>query len=335
MKRHILITAPVPDTLIERIAAVSPDLEIERATFPKDGWPAGQHSAAEIHYTTDRLLPLEQASKLRWVHSHWAGVDRLIETPLWNSDVLLTTTSGIHAPNIGQYVVAQMLAWANRVPRWLRAQQAGEWPKGRREMFLPDELAGQTLGIIGYGSIGREVARLARGFNMTILVTKRDARHAADEGYTLPGFGDPDGNLPTRIYPAEALRSVVAQCDYVVVTLPLTARTHHLFDESVFHTMKSTAFLINVGRGSVINERHLIRALQRGWIAGAGLDVFETEPLPEDSPLWEMQNVILTPHVSGMTSHYEERAAELFVANLRRYLAGETLFNVVSRDRGY
>jgi phosphoglycerate dehydrogenase-like enzyme len=269
------------------------------------------------------------------VQVHWAGIDRLLDTPLWESDVALTTTSGIHAPNVAQYVMAQILAWANRVPRWLRTQQAGSWPAGRWESFMPDELAGRTLGIIGYGSIGREIARLARAFNMTILVTKRDARRVADEGYTLPGFGDPTGDLPTRIYPPEALRSVLAQCDYVVITLPLTPRTRHLFDESLLQTMKQSAYLINIGRGGVIDERALIRALQRGWIAGAGLDVFETEPLPDDSPLWDMQNVILTPHVSGFTAQYDERAVDLFVANLRRYLAGEPLINLVDREAGY
>lgn len=335
MKRHVLITAPFPDALLERVAAVSPDLVIERDTLPKDKWPEGVVSEAEIHYTTDRILRPEQAPNLRWVQGHWAGVNNLVDTAVWDSDVLLTTTSGIHAPNIGQYVMAQMLAWANRVPRWLRTQQGGQWPQGRRDMFVPDELAGRTLGIVGYGSIGREVARLARAFNMTILVTKRDARHVEDTGYTLPGFGDPAGNLPTRIYPAEALRSVLAQCDYVVITLPLTPRTRHLFDESLFQGMKPSAYVINVGRGPVIDERALIKALQRGWIAGAGLDVFEKEPLPDDSPLWDMQNVILTPHVSGMTAQYDERAVELFVANLRRYLGGETLINLVDREEGY
>jgi len=350
LKRQVLITAPLPEALVERIAAVSSDLAIERLSAAKGDWPEEYTTAAEIHYTTDRLLRPEQAPQLRWVHCHWAGVEGLVDSPLWSlvedmgdgggqgalgRRVALTTTSGIHAPNMGQYVLAQMLAWANRAPRWLRAQHEGTWPQGRRETFMPDELAGRTLGIIGYGSIGREVARLARVFNMTILVTKRDARHVEDTGYILPGFGDPDGSLPTRIYPNEALRSVVAQCDYIVVTLPLTARTRHLFDESIFQAMKPSAYVINVGRGGVIDERALIRALQRGWIAGAGLDVFETEPLPDDSPLWTMRNVILTPHVSGMTPHYEERAVDLFVVNLRRYLAGGPLINVVDWQEGY
>ncbi len=121
----------------------------------------------------------------------------------------------------------------------------------------------------------------------------------------------------------------------MVITLPLTPRTRHLFDESLFQAMKPSAYVINIGRGPVIDERALVKALQRGWIAGAGLDVFEKEPLPDDSPLWDMQNVILTPHVSGMTAQYDERAIDLFVANLRRYLAGEPLINLVDREAGY
>ncbi len=335
MKTHVLITAPIDDSLVERIATVSPDLTIERASPPPDGWPESYRSEAEVHYTTSRILRPEQAPNLGWVQCHWAGIDALVDTPIWDSDVVLTTTSGIHAPNIGQYVMAQLLAWAHRVPQWTRTQQAGHWPQRRWEMFVPDELAGRTLGILGYGSIGREIARLAKAFNMTILVTKRDARRADDPGYQLPGVGDPAGDIPTRIYPTEATRSVVAQCDYVVVTLPLTARTRHFIDESLLREMKPTAFLVNIGRGEVVNEHDLIKALQRGWIAGAGLDVFETEPLPDDSPLWGMANVILTPHVSGFTTHYDERAVDLFAANLRRYLAGEALINVVDRELGY
>lgn len=339
MKTHVLVSAPISDDLIKRIVDAGrewqPDLVVERDTASRDGWPDGHVTQADVHYTTNRILRPEQAPNLRWVQSHWAGIDALVDTPAWTSDVLLTTTSGIHAPNIGQYVMAQLLAWAHRVPNWFRAQQAGQWPQKRWETFVPDELAGRTLGIIGYGSIGREIARLARAFNMTILVTKRDARRTADEGYRLPGIGDPTGDIPTRIYPAEALRSVVAQCDYVVITLPLTSRTRNLFDESVLREMKPTAFLVNIGRGEVVVGRDLIKALQRGWIAGAGLDVFETEPLPDDSPLWAMPNVILTPHVSGFSNHYDERATDLFIANLRRYLAGEPLINVVNREEGY
>jgi phosphoglycerate dehydrogenase-like enzyme len=210
-----------------------------------------------------------------------------------------------------------------------------KWPSQRWELFLPDELRSQTLGIIGYGSIGREIARLAKGFGMHILATKLDARHPEDNGYIMPGIGDPRGEIPDRIYPRQATRSMLAECDYIVNTLPLTEKTHHFFDETLFKEMKPNAFLVNIGRGRVINEPDLIKALKKGWIAAAGLDVFETEPLPEDSPLWTMDNVILTPHVSGFTPHYDERATDLFAENLRRYLAGEKLLNLVNREQGY
>jgi phosphoglycerate dehydrogenase-like enzyme len=262
-------------------------------------------------------------------------VDKLVGTPLWNSDILITSASGVHAPNMAQYILTQMLAWAHRVPRWLQFQREGKWPSRRWDIFMPDELHGRTLGILGYGSIGREVARLAKGFGMTILVTKRDAKHPEDHGYHVPGSGDPEGILPQRIYPAEATRSMLSQCDYVVVTLPLTPKTRHFFDESVFREMKPNCFLVNVGRGELINEKDLVKALNKGWIAGAGLDVFETEPLPENSPLWQLDNVLITPHISGITAHYDERAADLFATNLRRYLDGEPLLNLVKRAEGY
>lgn len=334
-KRRLLVTVPFDNHLLDKIVEAAPQLQVEHEIVSESEWPEDKTTDAEIIYTTDKLPSPEQAPNLRWVQTHWAGIDRLPGTPLWESDIQLTTASGIHTPNMGQYVMAQILSWASRVPDWIRTQQKGEWPPRRRDLFMPDELRDRTIGIIGYGSIGREVARLAHAFGMTILVIKNDAKQIVDRGYLLEGQGDPEGDLPTRIYPPEAIRSMVALCDYVVVTLPLTEKSHHLLDESVFREMKPTSFLVNVSRGSVINEADLIKALQRGRLAGAGLDVFETEPLPASSPLWAMNNVIITPHISGFTPHYDERAVDLFVTNLNRYLAGETLLNVVNRATGY
>lgn len=334
-KRQVLVTVPYSAEALQRIAAVSPQLQVEAELLPDGQWPDDRVTKAEVLYTTGRLPEAEQAPNLRWVHSHWAGIERMIDGPLWDSDITITSASGIHAPNMGQYVMAQLLAWANRVPAWVRFQQSGQWPARRREVFTGEELAGKTLGIIGYGSIGREIARLATAFGMEILVTKRDARRVADEGYIIPGYGDPGGDLPTRTYPAEATRSMLGECDYVVITLPLTSRTRHMFDEAMFRAMKPTAFVVNVGRGGVIKEDDLVRALQKGWIAGAGLDVFETEPLPESSPLWTMDNVILSPHISGFSAAYDQRALDLFVTNLEHYLAGESLLNVVDRSEEY
>jgi len=258
-----------------------------------------------------------------------------MDTAVWDSDILITTASGIHAPNMAQYTLTQILIWANRVPTWFSQQAGGKWPADRWEKFLPDELRGRTLGIVGYGSIGRELARLAQALGMKVLATKRDARHPEDQGYILPGAGDPTGAAADRLYPSEATRSMIGECDYVVNTLPLTDKTHNFFAEELFHAMKPTAFFVNIGRGGTVNEKDLVRALKKGWIAGAGLDVFETEPLPESSPLWKMDNVILTPHVSGFTPEYDERAVDLFTENLRRYLGGKPLLNLVNREIGY
>jgi phosphoglycerate dehydrogenase-like enzyme len=334
MKR-VLVTAPFPSQLVEKIKAASSELNVTHLPLTDGQWPAERTTDAEIIYAVNTLPPLEQAPNLRWVQMHWAGVDRWVDTAVWRSDVLITNASGIHAPNMAQYALTQILAWAQRVPAWFRQQQKGQWPRERWNTFLPDELRERTLGIVGYGSIGRELARLVKPFGAAILATKNNARRIADSGYCLPGAGDPEGTLPDRIYPGEALRSMAAECDYVVLCLPLTPKSHHVYDESVLREMKPTSYLVNIGRGELIPEKDLVKALKKGWIAGAGLDVFETEPLPEKSPLWDMDNVILTPHVSGFTAHYEERAVDLFTENLLRYLAGEPLLNLVDREEGY
>jgi phosphoglycerate dehydrogenase-like enzyme len=332
----VLVTAPFPTHLIDKIKAVSTEFNVEQWPLPDGIWPEDKTTDAEIYYAlTSRLPRPDQAPNLRWVQTHSAGINRLMDTAVWNSDIAITSSSGIHAPNMAQYALTQILSWAHRTPNWFKYQKLGKWPQNRWDKFVPDELHGRTLGILGYGSIGREIARLAKPFGMKILVTKRDARHPEDDGFTILGSGDPRGELPNRIYPSEATRSMLAECDFVVITLPLTEKTRHFFDETMFKEMKPNAFLVNIGRGGVINEPDLIKALKKGQIAGAGLDVFETEPLAEDSPLWTMDNVILTPHISGFTPYYDDRATDLFAENLRRYLAGEKLLNLVNRERGY
>lgn len=332
---EVLVTAPFPERLLEKIRSVSPNIELKQLALPDDQWPEDRQTTAEVLYAISAIPRPKQAPNLRWVQAHFAGIDQLRNHAVWDSDVVITTASGVHAPVIAQYVMAQILAWAHRIPRWLKYQGQSEWPQKRWDKFLPDELRGKTMGIAGYGSLGREIARLARAFGMEVLATKRDARRLEDNNFTLPDTGDPKGELPARIYPGEATRSMIAECDYVVITLPLTEKTHHLFDETMFRAMRENAFLVNVGRGAVVKESDLVRALKKGWIAGAGLDVFETEPLPADSPLWQMENVIISPHISGFTPHYDERATDLFGENLRRYLSGKPLLNVVERDFGY
>jgi phosphoglycerate dehydrogenase-like enzyme len=196
-------------------------------------------------------------------------------------------------------------------------------------------LHGSTVGIVGYGSIGREVARLLQPFNATILAAKWNAMRIKDSGYHQPGLGDPDGEFPHRIYPFQALKAMLAECDFVVIAVPLTPDTQSLIGAEELAAMKSTAFIVDVSRGGVIDHIALIRALKDKKIAGAALDVFPEEPLPQDSPLWKFPNTILSPHISGNSPHYHQRAVALFAENLSRYLAGEPLYNQLDVTRGY
>jgi phosphoglycerate dehydrogenase-like enzyme len=211
-------------------------------------------------------------------------------------------------------------------------QTRGEWPSQRWRKFVPEELRGATVGVVGYGSIGREIGRLAHAFGMRVLGARRGAESGSPR-YELPALTG--GDEPDRLYTPDQLAEMLRECDYVVLTVPYTSATHHLIDRRALRAMKPTAVLINVARGPVVDEAALVHALRERWIAGAALDVFEQEPLAEDSALWGMDNVIVSPHVAGFTPHYDDRATALFAENLRRYLGGEPLLNLVERGREY
>jgi phosphoglycerate dehydrogenase-like enzyme len=249
--------------------------------------------------------------------------------------VKLTTASGVHMPVMGEYALMMMLAHAHRLPRLLRAQAAHEWPANRAELFSATELRGQTLGVVGYGSIGREAGRLAHAAGMRVLAAKRNPQQRADPGWHLPGTGDPSGALPEGFFGLDQLDEMLPRCDYVLLVLPLTDETRGVLNARTLPLLKPTAFVINYGRGALVDEPALIAALQAGQLGGAALDVFEHEPLPASSPLWDLPNVIVTPHISGWTSRYDELAVQLFADNLKRYLAGEPLLNEVDVVAGY
>jgi phosphoglycerate dehydrogenase-like enzyme len=332
---HILSTVRFNEEQLARLRAVSPRLRlVQRTVREADELPLDVWSEVEVLCTFSALPAPGQVPRLRWVQLHSAGADHAIGHPVLSDEVILTTTSGIHAINMGEYVLALMLAWAHRLPALLDHQRRAEWPEGRFRLFASQELRGATVGIVGYGSIGREVGRLARAFGMRVLALQR-GDDPADRGYAIPGVGDPEGRFPERFYRPHELRTMLAECDYVALAVPLTEATRNLIGEAELRAMKSSAFLINIARGGVVDEPALVQALQEGWIGGAGLDVFAQEPLPADSPLWGMENVILTPHIAGFTSHYNDRAADVFAENLRRYLAGQPLLNHVGSEKGY
>jgi phosphoglycerate dehydrogenase-like enzyme len=209
-------------------------------------------------------------------------------------------------------------------PEMVRLQDRHIWPRSSNWYNLRGrELEDQTIGIIGLGSIGRHIAHLARAFGMRVLATRRTIH------------GDERDPSVDQLFPMSHLRDMLRQSDYVVVAVPLTAETEHLIGEEELRAMQPHSYLVNVARGRVVNEAVLIRALQQGWIAGAGLDVTEEEPLPPDSPLFSLPNVILTPHISGETVRYDRRLTSLFAGNLRRYRSGEPLLNLYDPVRGY
>ena len=330
----VLVTMRFDDRQLARLRAVSPEIRVRQAT-PE----AADYRAVNVLYAGAPPRDLGRAPALRWVQLHMAGIDALAQHPLYTKSTLpLTTTSGVHAATIAQYAVTVLLALAHRVPRMVEWQRRGGWPPDERrwELFVPTEVRGATLGVIGYGSIGRELARIAKSaFGMSVLAVKRDPSRRADDGYCLPGTGDPDGRLPDEWLALGGLESLLARSDVVVLCAPLTGETRGLMGERAFARMKPSAYFVNVGRGASVDESALARALGAGRLAGAAVDVFAQEPPPAGHPLYALDNVILSPHVSGFLPSYDEKCSVLFAENLRRYLAGQPLLNLVDRARGY
>ena len=332
----VLSTLRFTDELLDKLRSVSPRLVVKQRTCHNaEEVEQALEDSVEVLYTVYLPANLSRASRLQWVQMHAAGVDHVLDHPIMKSDMLLTTASGIHATPIAEYVFASILAFNRRVPRMLYCQSRREWPQGRWNLFASPELRGSTLGIVGYGSIGREVGRIARCFGMRVVATKGSVSQMRDVGYAVQGLGDREGVLLDEAFPPDRLSEMLGLCDYVVVAVPLTPETRKLISEAELRAMKPSAYLVNISRGGTVDEGVLLRALQEGWIAGAGLDVFEEEPLSSDSPLYDLENVILSPHVAGFTLCYDERASDLFAENLRRYLEGEPLLNLVDKVRGY
>lgn len=266
------------------------------------------------------------APNLRWLAMPSAGADGALRVGLVrdSGQPIVTTANGVHAIPISEFAFSMMLMWARHWPAMLALQREHTWADRQTWLRLSGgELNGSTLGIIGLGNIGRQVARLGRAFGMRVEAARRT---------TTPGDFDPDVD---ELVPTSDLTRLLSQADYLVLAVPSTPQTHQLIGADELRAMKPSAFLVNIARGSIVDEPALVAALQSGIIAGAGLDVTAEEPLPPDSPLWTLPNVILSPHISGSTSRYSRRFADLFLRNLALYRAGQPMINVVQAGRGY
>ncbi len=326
---NVLVTSAIGDECLQQIVSLSPKIKLTDVSDLRRAEQSGDLTAKEkldVHLAEAevvfgyRFSPnlISRAPKLKWVQVMSAGVDRFLDAEMLKSPVKLTGVSGIHATPIGEFVLMLMLMFAKQAPQCFQLRQQKQW--GR---FPPAVLRSKTVGIVGLGPIGREVARLANAFGMRVLATRRSAKRVGRARYV------------DIMLPANQLRQLLAESDFVVLALPLTPETNKLIGEKELQTMKPTAYLINIARGDIVDEAALVRALDEHWIAGAGLDVFATEPLPADSRLWGFPNVIFSPHIAGGMEDYTARATEVFLENLRRYLNGKRLLNVVDKRKGY
>lgn len=336
-KIELLITFPLPEELIKKIKDISPLLEVShlpvknRDEISEEVW-----SKTEI-LITERVLPTsEMAPNIKWVQFNYAGIDFAIEQEIFEKeDLVITTLSGAAAPQVAEFAITMILALSHKLPSLQKFQINHEWPPDRFSRFTPKELRNSTVGLVGYGSISREIARLLVPFDVKILACKKNVMVTQDQGYIIEGLGDPAGNLFTRLYPYQAIKSMMKACDFVVVTVPRTKDTFHLISEEELSVLKSSAFIIDVSRGGIIKNSALRAVLHDKKLAGAALDVFEQEPLPKDSPLWDTPNLIISPHIAGVSIQYNERSVNLIVENLKRYINKTSLLNTFDPDSGY
>jgi phosphoglycerate dehydrogenase-like enzyme len=278
----------------------------------------------------DRLLA--RAPRLAWVHSASAGVERALTPAARERGIAITNARGVFSRPIAEYVLMMILAVSRKLPGLLELQRERTW-----QPLEGSELRDVTVGIVGLGSIGRAVGALATAFGCRVVATRR---HPGATDHGVVGTDAPDAQsfgeaMLARVGGPEMLPELLAESDFVVLAAPLTSATENMIDAATLAAMKPGAWLINVARGRLVDERALIRALRDGPLGGAILDTFRDEPLPADSPFYSLPNVIVTPHTSWSSGRVLDRSVDLFCDNLRRYAAGEPLLNVVDPSQGY
>jgi phosphoglycerate dehydrogenase-like enzyme len=332
---HVAIAYPFDAETIAAFRAVSPRLRlhvVER--YGQAG--VDEVMTPEIDGLIGSGLPSDRSKlgRLRWVQILSAGAETVLD-PIggpWPQGIVLTNARGCYAGAIAQYTLAAILRVAEKVDERIALQQGGQWPEDN-DVFVGKLLRGQTLVIVGYGGIGREIARIAATFGMRIIAVKARPLQRLDTSFRLACTGDPEGTIPERIVGDDGLADAAAEADFMSITLPISPGSRGVVSRAVLERLRPHAWIVNTGRGPVVDEAALIELLRAGRIGGAVLDVFSEEPLPDDSPLWRLPNVVVTPHISGSSGALEHR--QLITENLRRFVAGEPLVNDVDPVRGY
>ncbi|MDK2990810.1 MAG: hypothetical protein PWP48_43 [Clostridiales bacterium] len=315
--RKLVVFRDIDDEYVDEIRKIIPDWEIE---FAVDDNGEISLKDAEILLGWDKRAAeqcLYDGTPLKWVQTWSAGVNDMPFEAFKKYGIILTNASGVHSVPISETLIGMMLAFARKINTYIRNQMNKKWDRS----YNADELFDKTAGILGVGAIGLEVARLAKALGMRTLGFRYSGKPA---------------DYVDKMYGPANWEELLKKSDYVVNILPLTKDTFHIMNEERFKIMKPTAYYLNAGRGSTHDEKALIKALKEKWIAGAGLDVFEQEPLPLQSPLWDMDNVIITPHTAGDNGRYIERVMNIFIPNLRAYIYGNDQFiNKIDLDKQY
>lgn len=327
----VLLRSPLPDALQRAIREMSSHIEFEVAPLGEP-LPRDALAKAEVLYATYADFEIEAAPCLRWLQLDSAAANHILDKPIGKSEVPITTVRGAYSVAVAECAMAMLLAVSRRIPKACRLQNEHVWDDVNMQGV---DLFGKTLGIIGYGSIGRQIGRIANAMGMRVLACKRDPQAREYSGYSLPNSGDPDGAIPEAWYGINQLSEMLSQCDVAIITLPLTPHTKDMLGKHELSSLPSHAFLINIGRGGVVDESTLLEMLQNAKLAGAAFDVFATEPLPPESPLWNAPNFLVMPHVASWTTSQSQRAGKVLVENMRRYLAGDSLLNIVDRKWMY
>jgi phosphoglycerate dehydrogenase-like enzyme len=314
----VISNAPEPnlDPQLKRLAAV-PHVHVNSSSALA---AAPKNAEAILYWSGPRDLlrsAFLSSSAVRWVHSRAAGLDKILFPELVASPAILTNGRGVFSQSLGEFALAAILYFAKDFRRMIRNQIAGRW-----EPFDVEEIAGQTVGIVAYGDIGRAVASRVHAMGMRVSALKRHP----------PADADP---LIEKFYGPHELNDMLAQSDYVVVAAPLTPETHHMISDGAFAAMKPGAVIINIGRGPVIDQAAMVRALESGQIRGAGLDVFEQEPIPPGDPMYKLENVLLSPHCADHTKDWLDQAMSFFLQEYERFSNGQPLKNIVEKHLGY
>ncbi|WP_147804422.1 D-2-hydroxyacid dehydrogenase [Alkalicoccus halolimnae] len=318
MGKTIVIAQNIGETLTKEVEQEVPGWKVITGKEKEDWEPYINEADIVAGWKPEMFEQLADNAPLKWIQTWSAGVDNLPLTSYEQAGFLLTSANGVHAYPISETIFAFLLGWTRKMHAYIRQQQKKEW----HHAHLKGEIHEKTILIYGVGAIGKETAKIAKAFGMHVIGVRRTKKETPEADETLT---------------FEEASSRLAECDYVVNTLPSTEETKQLFTKDLFEKMKEETFFVNIGRGDTVDEEALLSALQKGDIAGAGLDVFSEEPLPEDHPFWTMDNVIMTPHTAGSTGIYHERVIrDIFIPNLRSYVNGRELpVNRVDYKAGY